>query len=222
MKLKQITMTLSDLTHHVAFPSPNIQLEQYPTSPALAAHLAFAAYNNGDIVPVDSSEDEDEDEDSPSGSTVLDLGCGTGILGIASIAVGASHVTAFECDASAIEVARANYERMEMEDMVTFVEGTLSNEGIGEGGDGVPFPNNSFSCVFTNPPFGTKNNSGIDVAFLRAACRIATVAVYSFHKTSTREYLLKKITEEWGLEAEIVAEMKFEVKNMYKFHKKKR
>ena len=45
--------------------------------------------------------------------------------------------------------------------------------------------------------------------------------MYSFHKTSTRSFLLKLIREKWGLNAEVVAEMKFDIPNMYKFHKHK-
>lgn len=45
----------------------------------------------------------------------------------------------------------------------------------------------SFDTVITNPPFGTKNNKGIDVTFLRTALDIATDSVYSLHKTSTRK-----------------------------------
>ena len=72
-----------------------------------------------------------------------------------------------------------------------------------------------------SPPFGTKNNEGIDVQFLKTAIRLAKRSVYSFHKTSTRPFLLKLLNEKWGLNAEVVAEMKFDIPNMYKFHKQK-
>ena len=45
--------------------------------------------------------------------------------------------------------------------------------------------------------------------------------MYSFHKSSTRPFLLKLLKEKWNLNAEVVAEMKFDIKNMYKFHKDK-
>lgn len=45
--------------------------------------------------------------------------------------------------------------------------------------------------------------------------------MYSFHKTSTRPFLLKLLNERWKLDAEVVAEMRFDIKNMYKFHKQK-
>ncbi len=73
--------------------------------------------------------------------------------------------------------------------------------------------------ITISPPFGTKNNEGIDVQFLKTAVRLARRAVYSFHKTSTRPYLMKLLREKWGLNAEVVAEMKFSIPNMYKFHK---
>lgn len=79
------------------------------------------------------------------------------------------------------------------------------------------------STVLTNPPFGTKNdNAGIDLQFLRTATRLARQSVYSFHKRSTRTFLLKTIQEDWGYHnAEVVAEMAFDVPNMYKFHTQK-
>ena len=44
-------------------------------------------------------------------------------------------------------------------------------------------------------------------------------AVYSLHKTSTRAFIKKKCTE-WGCEATVVAELKFEIPKMYKHHRK--
>lgn len=57
--------------------------------------------------------------------------------------------------------------------------------------------------------------------FLRTSIRLARRAVYSFHKTSTRPFLLKLLQEKWNLKAEVVAEMRFNIPNMYKFHKQK-
>lgn len=86
--------------------------------------------------------------------------------------------------------------------------------------DGIPLSSNCVDTVLTNPPFGTKHNAGIDVAFLKCACRLARRAVYSFHKTSTREYILRK-AKDWNMGAEVVAEMKFDIPAMYKFHTRK-
>lgn len=86
--------------------------------------------------------------------------------------------------------------------------------------DGVPLRSNCVDTVLTNPPFGTKHNAGMDIRFLRTATRLASRAVYSFHKTSTRNFLVKKV-QEWDMEVEIVAQMKFELPKTYKFHKEK-
>eukprot|EP00815_Leptocylindrus_aporus_P003366 CAMPEP_0116074052 /NCGR_PEP_ID=MMETSP0322-20121206/15690_1 /TAXON_ID=163516 /ORGANISM="Leptocylindrus danicus var. apora, Strain B651" /LENGTH=277 /DNA_ID=CAMNT_0003563607 /DNA_START=108 /DNA_END=938 /DNA_ORIENTATION=- len=76
--------------------------------------------------------------------------------------------------------------------------------------DGIPLRDGCVDTVLTNPPFGTKQNAGIDLAFLKCACRLSRQAVYSFHKSSTREHVLKK-AKEWHMGAEIVAAMKFDI-----------
>jgi hypothetical protein len=71
-----------------------------------------------------------------------------------------------------------------------------------------------------NPPFGTRNK-GVDVLFLEKALELRPKAIYSLHKTSTRKFLIKKAEQEWGLEAKVLAELKFEIPQIHKFHKKK-
>lgn len=46
-----------------------------------------------------------------AGKEVLDAGCGSGILGIGALLLGAGHVTAFDIDANAADIARRNFER---------------------------------------------------------------------------------------------------------------
>ena len=74
--------------------------------------------------------------------------------------------------------------------------------------------------VLTNPPFGTKMNAGIDAQFLRTATRLARRAVYSFHKRSTRAFLIN-LVQEWGFIVEVAAEMEFDIPDMYQCHKQK-
>jgi predicted RNA methylase len=269
MKLKHLQSALSSVPTP-QFPDPNITLEQYATSPILCSYIINAALQNGDI---------------GYGRSVLDLGCGTGMLSIGSAIVGTSSVTLVDCDETAIEVARNNLIAMEIindpddsEDgygddddddacVVDFLMAKLKhtpkgnnsgrnnprggrgrgkgrgrggrNKGRGGGGrssasepeqpidppsrvsptdDGVPLASNCVDTVMTNPPFGTKpGNAGIDVTFLRTAIRLARRSVYSFHKSSTREYLLKTVAS-WGYQVEVVAQMKFDIPKMYKFH----
>ena len=70
-----------------------------------------------------------------------------------------------------------------------------------------------------NPPFGTKHNAGIDMKFLEIATKMARNAVYSLHKTSTRNHVLKKALE-FGTKAKVVAKLRYDLPHAYKFHKK--
>jgi predicted RNA methylase len=259
MRLKHLESALCSVPVQ-RFPSPNITLEQYATSPNLTANVIISAFNNGDLGP---------------GCSALDLGCGTGMLTIGSALIGCNTVISFDCDESALSIARENVEAMELEVhdeddedygcKVQFILGRVHhhcekpsksnqrarsnpNSSSHKGGrrrppakhqpqptindndcddkedeninDGIPLQSKCVDTVLTNPPFGTKHNEGIDVTFLKAATRLARKSVYSFHKSSTRPYL-QKIVKQWGYEVQVVAQMKFDIPNSYKFHKKK-
>ena len=265
MKQKHLESILSSIPNR-AFPEPKIQLEQYPTSFNLAASIVLTALAKGD---------------AGTGRTVLDLGCGTGNLGLAFAMVKSDFVYLVDCDSDALELARENVEMLEEEELIGSASededgccmgveliraklkydppkqksagggrgGGRGNKGRGRGrgggrggrgrgssqpneqllldpkidtrDDGIPLPSKMVDTVITNPPFGTKNNEGIDVQFLKTAIRLARRSVYSFHKTSTRPFLVKLLRDKWGLNIEVVAEMKFDIPNMYKFHKQK-
>ena len=67
---------------------------------------------------------------------------------------------------------------------------------------------------------GTKHNWGIDLKFLKTGFALANEAVYSLHKTSTRDHILKK-AQDWGVKATVVAELRYDLKGgKYKHHKK--
>ena len=73
MKLKQLQALLEDVD---PFATPKIALEQYATSAQVAAHILHAAHAHGDV----------------DGCVLVDLGCGAGVLSIAAVLMGASHV----------------------------------------------------------------------------------------------------------------------------------
>ena len=60
------------------------------------------------------------------------------------------------------------------------------------------------------------------MVFLETGIKLVKVggAVYSMHKSSTREHIQKK-AQDWGCSLEVLAQMKFDIGKMYKFHKKK-
>lgn len=57
--------------------------------------------------------------------TLIDLGCGSGILGIAGIKLGAEHATLIDLDLSAIKIAKENCESNKVTDSVTVIHGDL-------------------------------------------------------------------------------------------------
>jgi len=84
-----------------------------------------------------------------------------------------------------------------------------------------PLLDNCVDTVVTNPPFGTKpDKAGMDMQFLKLGCKLARRAVYSFHKSSTRDYVLRTVRALPHVrDAAVVAEMKFDLPRTYKFHK---
>lgn len=76
-----------------------------------------------------------------------------------------------------------------------------------------------FDTILMNPPFGTKHNAGMDIKFLLSAINLAQNAVYSLHKSSTRNFIQRKANE-LGAEAEVIATLRYNLDSTYKFHKK--
>lgn len=133
---------------------------------------------------------------------ILDLGCGSGMLSIAAEALDAFTVMAIDIDRQVF----ADFDHSAFDCIIADVR-----QGIG-------FIRNSVvDCIVTNPPFGTKNNAGIDYLFVKHALSIAPVC-YSMHKTACREILLKKLAT-LDVDAKVLAEMAFEIPKMYHCHK---
>jgi ribosomal protein L11 methyltransferase len=59
------------------------------------------------------------------GATVLDLGCGSGILGIAAARLGAARVVALDTDPVAVEATRQNAARNGVSEVIEAAEGSL-------------------------------------------------------------------------------------------------
>jgi predicted RNA methylase len=173
------------------FESPKIQFEQYPTTAHLASHMLFNAAGFGDI----------------DNRSVVDLGIGCGMLTCASIMLGSSYNLGIDIDPDAIRQARRNCEEFGEVDLVNV---NLTNWN---------YSKLRADTVIMNPPFGTKAK-GIDMEFLRVASEIAETAVYTLHKTSTREHVLRK-GEQLGMKGQVVAQLVYDLDNTYKFHKKK-
>ena len=178
MKLKQLEGLLGGVA---VFEEPKITLEQFPTSPHIAARMIYTAATSYDDI---------------CGKIVADFGSGPGILSIACSLMGSSHITSFEVDQEALDIAWVNLKKLEIDNVdlvqIDIQSLTLSRQS--------PLPSSSsssssssskstfqFDTVVMNPPFGTRN-AGIDSAFVIKGLESASV-VYSLHKTSTREVI---------------------------------
>ncbi|XP_062577496.1 rRNA N6-adenosine-methyltransferase METTL5-like [Saccostrea cucullata] len=199
MKLQKLQSYLEDIDE---FDNPKILLEQYPTTPHIAAVMLHEIQlKYGDI----------------AGCSVLDLGCGCGILTIGSVIKGAAYVLGIDIDEEALEVCRRNLDEFEVSN-VDLLQQDIVNISPKDSKDSQKMLSKNFDTVIMNPPFGTKKNAGIDMEFVRAALMMSTNAVYSLHKFKTREHLHKK-AQDWGVSIEILGEFKFNVANTYKCHK---
>ena len=84
----------------------------------------------------------------------------------------------------------------------------------------LPLPSRPiFDIVVMNPPFGTKE-AGIDMKFLEFACRSCRGSVYSFHKTTTIEYVASR-AQSFGYAFKVVNTVQFPLpKRFGSYHKK--
>ncbi|WUR04226.1 methyltransferase-like protein 5 (METL5) [Vairimorpha necatrix] len=131
---------------------------------------------------------------------ILDLCCGTGMLSAACEFFNPGFLVGVDIDSEALEIYKENL--------------NYSYDLIKADFNELNFPDQFFDVVIMNPPFGTKIKHQ-DVKALDKALSIGKV-VYSMHKTSTREFLLKKYKG-----AKVIAEMKYDLPRTYDFHKKK-
>ncbi|QDZ22423.1 S-adenosyl-L-methionine-dependent methyltransferase [Chloropicon primus] len=198
MKLKDLQSLLQDCK---PFEEPKVELEQYTTRPHIAAHILHAIHN--------SYEGFDD-------TTVVDLGCGAGALGVGAAILG-GRIIGIDIDKDALAIAQENAVELNPweEDLcIDFVNADVLEL--------VPQMCEKLKAdvVITNPPFGTRTK-GVDIEFLKVASQIATSAVYSLHKSSTRSYIQRHATKVLGFKrAQVVAELRYDLPKTYKFHKK--
>lgn len=193
IKLKTLEQYLQEVD---IFENPKVQLEQYATMPHIGARMLHIIQSSfGDI----------------DGKLIADLGCGCGTLSVGAALLGAGMCVGFDIDTDALSIFHSNINEFELNnvdavqcDVVKCLPSCWKKQ---------------FDTVIMNPPFGTKHNRGIDMKFLQSSLDLAATSVYSLHKTSTREHVLTKAAD-WGVRAQVLAELKFDLPASYKFHKK--
>lgn len=152
------------LTVVAGFDQPTVELEQYPTPPALAAHVIHVADLNGDI----------------EGRTVVDLGTGTGMLALGAALRGPARVVGVELDADPLTTAGENERRVGTTVPIHWVRADATR---------APLCLTEPTTVVMNPPFGAQSgHEGADRAFLETAAEVADVS-YSIHNAGSREFV---------------------------------
>lgn len=184
MKRKELEIILQGLA---PFGERDPRLEQYATPADIAADLLWEALMRGDI----------------SGRTVMDLGCGNGILSIGAKLLGAREVSGVDIDPKAIKVAMENATAKGLE--ISYRQGSVTTV------------TGSFDTVVQNPPFGAQKRSA-DRAFISKSIEIAP-RVYSLHNAVTEDFVVKMV-ESLGARCEPVKRFKFEIPYAFEFHRK--
>ena len=182
MNKKQLEIKLSKLT---PLSSLNVNLEQYQLEGTLAAELLWNAFSRGDI----------------EGKTVIDFGCGNGILGVGALLLGAKKVLFLDIDEKALAVSKKNSEG---KGIYLHLDISLFKEKV--------------DTVLMNPPFGVQKRKA-DKVFLEQAMKFSDV-IYSIHKIESKTFIQKLATEHHFFVQEIL-ERDFLIKKTYSFHKKK-
>jgi putative methylase len=189
VKQRELEMLLQRVPAH---PKPKAELEQYQTPAPVAADLVYRALAAGDI----------------AGKRVLDLGCGTGILGIGAALVGAEEVTGVDVDLDALRVAEGAARALGLPPKLPAWR-VGKAEDMGEPAD----------TVLMNPPFGAQRRHA-DQPFHVAALACAQV-VYTLVNGGTADWAERfyvgagaRITARWNYDFALPAQ--------YRWHEKPR
>ena len=203
-KKKHLEMALENVPSH---PNPKVELEQYSTPAPIAADLLWNADALGDI----------------GGRNVLDLGCGCGILAIASALLGSGFSLGVDVDGESIDLGQKTQDSMGLENLAFAVGDINEFDNIHEllnETDSKEFNDIEFDTVIQNPPFGSqeKSKKHADRKFMEFAMGSADVS-YSFHMASTEDFVIDFYNE---LGAEVTHKMiyKFPIPRTYDFHTK--
>lgn len=199
--------TKSQLTQQLGvvagFDDPQVDLEQYRTPPELAAHLIHRADLEGDI----------EEQ------TVVDLGCGTGMLALAAALRGPKAVVGVDIDPAPLSTARTNERRIGSTSVVSWARGDATRLPLCPGETGADEETNTGreTTVVMNPPFGAQaGNRHADRSFLRTASEIAGTS-YSIHNADSADFV-EAFAGDNGGEVTHAFRAEFDLPRSFDFH----
>lgn len=146
------------------FEDPNVALEQYRTPPELAANLVHTADLQGDVAD----------------RTVVDLGCGTGMLALGMALRAPDAVLGVDLDPTPIAIARENEREITPPTPIAWIVADATR---------LPLCPREPTTVVMNPPFGAQSgHEHADREFLVSASEIADVS-YSVHNAGSAAFV---------------------------------
>ena len=188
---KELAVLLSRLK---PFAKSNASLEQYTTDSEIAAAFLWDMHLAGDL----------------AGKRVADFGCGTGILGIGALLLGAKEVLFVDVDDKAISLAKENLHAMEKTLGKHFSTSFFCTS--------VLFFAEHVDMVIQNPPFGVQEEHA-DRLFVETALKLAPF-VYSFHKIESKQFLTS-MGKKHGFSVSLLQQFQFPLRQTQSFHTKK-
>ncbi len=176
---------------------PKIKYEQYPTTSRVAANtLWLAGVENDDIYQ----------------KTILDLGCGSGILAIGAAYLGAREVFGIDIDYESLLLAQENCYNFSLQELCEWICIDVKDCTF-----------KSIDTIIMNPPFGMRKESlSRDRTFVEIAIQLAkSIYFITTSNEGTRTFFKKFCTQRSAIIDKIIT-MDFEIKHQYDFHTKKR
>jgi len=179
------------------FDDPRASLEQYRTPPDLAAHLVHTADLQGDV----------------QDRTVVDLGCGTGMLALGAALRSPARVVGLDIDPAPLSTARDNERKVGSTTSVSWVRADATAAPL--------CPPVDETTVVMNPPFGAQSdNEHADRRFLETAAAVSSVS-YSVHNAGSREFV-ESFAADNGGEVTHAFETEFDLPRQFDFHEDER
>ena len=174
------------------FSDPRADLEQYRTPPDLAAHLVHRADLQGDV----------------QDRTVVDLGCGTGMLALGAALRGPESVVGIDIDPGPLATARENERKVGSRTSVSWIRADATR---------APVCPPEETTVVMNPPFGAQSsNAHADRGFLETAAEISAVS-YSLHNEGSGDFV-RSFAADHGGEVTHAFGAEFDLPKQFDFH----
>jgi putative methylase len=183
-------------------PDPKTIQEQVRTPGDLAADFLVHAHKNGDL----------------QDKNLVDLGAGTGVLGIGALLLGARSVLGIESDPTLVPLAEEAAQAHRVQDAYRILQADVARitpQEVQESALETPL-----HSVIMNPPFGADRTSraqGGDRVFLSLAFRLAPV-VYSMHLAHTTRFL-EAYARDAQYQAEVLESVEFPLPARFAHHR---